>query len=76
MDTVVFTGRMPLESFKHERPLEYERMVREGTLEAAMAPPPTASELRTAYVFGFTAVALGVTLAIMIFWGLLGWLPH
>jgi hypothetical protein len=76
MDTVVFTGRMPLETFKHERPLEYERAVREGRLESMMAPPPTAAELRIAYVFGFAAVAIGVALAVMIFWGLLGWLPH
>lgn len=76
MDTVVFTGRMPLETFKHERPLEYERAVREGRLESMMAPPPTAAELRIAYVFGFAAVAIGVVLAVMIFWGLLGWLPH
>jgi hypothetical protein len=41
-----------------------------------MAPPPTAAELRIAYVFGFAAVAIGVALAVMIFWGLLGWLPH
>jgi hypothetical protein len=76
MDTVVFTGRMPIETFKHERPLEYERAVREERLESMMAPPPTAAELRIAYVFGFAAVAIGVALAVMIFWGLLGWLPH
>jgi predicted CXXCH cytochrome family protein len=71
MDTVVFTGRMPLETFKHDRPLEYERLVREGKLEALMAPPPTAVELRIAYIFGFAAVTIGVALAIFIFWGLL-----
>ena len=34
MDTVVFTGRMPLEAFKEERPLEYERLVAQGKLDA------------------------------------------
>jgi cytochrome b subunit of formate dehydrogenase len=71
MDTVVFTGRMPLETFKHDRPLEYELALKEGRLESMMAPPPTALELRIAYIFGFAAVAIGVTLAVFIFWGLL-----
>ncbi|MBL8343384.1 MAG: hypothetical protein JNL30_18090 [Rubrivivax sp.] len=76
MDTVIFTGRMPLEAFKHERPLEYERLVATNQLEARMAPAPTALELRIAYIFGFSALAVGVLLAAFIFWGVLGWLTH
>ncbi len=56
MDTVVFTGRMPLEAFKEERPLEYERLVAQGKLEELMAPAPTAAERLRAYVFGFTTL--------------------
>lgn len=76
MDTVIFTGRMPLATFKHERPLEYQRLVDEGRLEQRMAPEPTALELRIAYIFGFAAVAVGVALAVGIFWGLLFGLTH
>jgi hypothetical protein len=72
LDPVIFTGRMPLARFKEERPLEYERMVAEGRLEAAMAPAPTESEVRYARLFGFTAVALGLLLALAILVGLLG----
>lgn len=71
MDTVIFTGRMPLEVFKTERPLEYARLIAEGRLEERMAQAPTALELRIAHIFGFVAVALGVVLAGFIFWGLL-----
>jgi cytochrome b subunit of formate dehydrogenase len=71
MDPVVFVGSMPLERFKDERPLEYERMVAEGTLEQHLVPPPTADQLRRAYIFGFIAVAIGVLMAFFIFWGLL-----
>ena len=71
MDPVVFTGRMPLDRFKDERPLEYERLVATGKLDDYLMPPPTAGELRRAYIFGFTAVTIGVILAIFIFWGLL-----
>ncbi|HUP06918.1 MAG TPA: cytochrome c3 family protein, partial [Caldimonas sp.] len=38
MDTVVFTGRMPLSKFEEERPLEYQRLVAEGKLEDWLAP--------------------------------------
>ena len=30
MDTVIFTGVVPLEEVEHERPAEYERLVAEG----------------------------------------------
>ncbi len=70
MDPVVFTGRMPLEKFKEERPREYEEMVRRGTLEANLCEAPTREEMIWVYVFGFSAVAIGLALAVAIFWGL------
>lgn len=76
MDPVVFTGRMPLETFKEERPLEYARLVEQGKLEALMVPAPTASELARAYVFGFAALGIGIVLIVFIFWALLGSLLH
>ena len=76
MDTVVFTGRMPLETFKEERPLEYERLVAQGKLDALMSPEPTAGERMRAYIFGFTTLTIGVVLAVFIFWALLGGLMH
>ena len=76
MDPVVFTGRMPLERFKEERPLEYARLVAQGTLEQYLAPAPSAAELRRAHLFGFTALAIGVALAVLIFRALLGGLVH
>jgi cytochrome b subunit of formate dehydrogenase/nitrate/TMAO reductase-like tetraheme cytochrome c subunit len=72
MDPVVFIGKMPLEKFKEERPLEYERAVKDGTLESMLVDGPTREHLVEAYVFGFIAVAIGIGLAIAIFVGLLG----
>jgi cytochrome b subunit of formate dehydrogenase len=71
MDLVVFTGRMPLELFKHERPLEYDRLVAQGKLEERMGPAPTALELRVAYIFGTITLLIGIALAVFIFWALL-----
>jgi cytochrome b subunit of formate dehydrogenase len=76
MDPVVFTGRMPLERFKDERPQEYARMVASGRLEQMLLPAPTPAELARAYVFGFFAVAIGVALAVGIFIALAGGLLH
>jgi cytochrome b subunit of formate dehydrogenase len=67
MDPVIFTGSLPLERFKEERPLEYQRMVDNNTLEQHMVPAPTQAQFRVAQVFGFAAVAIGIWLAILIF---------
>jgi hypothetical protein len=71
LDPVIFTGCMPLDRFKDERPMEYERLVAQGKLDDYIVPPPTAAQMRRAYIFGFTALAIGVMLAFFIFWGLL-----
>jgi cytochrome b subunit of formate dehydrogenase len=36
LDKVMFTGSIPLEHYKEERPLEYARRVREGTLDEVL----------------------------------------
>jgi thiosulfate reductase cytochrome b subunit len=71
MDPVVFTGRMPLEKFREERPKEYQRMVDEGTLEKAMCDAPTREEMVWVSIFGFSALFTGLVLAVAIFWAFL-----
>ena len=71
MDLVIFTGKMPLERFKSERPLEYERLVESGELEKYLVPPPNRRQIRDAYVFGSIFLILGIMLAVFIIWALL-----
>ena len=71
MDTVIFTGKMSLEHFKSERPLEYQRLVDNNELEAYLVDPPTALERRRAYVWGTGFLTIGVMLAVGIIWALL-----
>lgn len=71
MDTVIFTGKMPLERFKAERPLEYQRLVDSGELDSYLVPPPRPRQLRRAYIWGTIALSTGVALAIGIIWALL-----
>ncbi len=71
MDTVIFTGKMSLERFKAERPLEYERLVENGELEDYLVDPPNRRQIRDAYFFGSIFLVLGILLAIGIIWALL-----
>ncbi|MBT8104509.1 MAG: hypothetical protein HKP05_02625 [Woeseiaceae bacterium] len=71
MDLVIFTGKMSLERFKAERPLEYERMVEDGTLEDHLVDAPTPRQRRDAYIFGSVFLFTGIMLAIFIVWALL-----
>jgi predicted CXXCH cytochrome family protein len=71
MDPVIFTGRMPLERFKEERGLEYQQLVESGELESRLVDAPTPGEMRRAYVFGMTALTVGVALAVGIFYSLI-----
>jgi cytochrome b subunit of formate dehydrogenase/nitrate/TMAO reductase-like tetraheme cytochrome c subunit len=67
MDIVMFTGKMRLSWFKEERPVEYERMVADGTLDSIIVPPPSLKFRVFARIFGFAAYFLGLFLVIAIF---------
>ena len=71
MDLVVFLGKMPLERFKAERPLEYERAVESGKLEELMVEAPNQRQIRDAYLLGSIFLVIGIMLAIFIVWALL-----
>ena len=71
MDTVIFTGKMSLERFREERPLEYQRLVENGELEQYLVEAPTKSELATAYFWGTIFLVVGLSLAVGIIWALL-----
>lgn len=71
MDIVMFTGKMPIERFMEERPLEYQRLVDAGELEKYIVEGPTQAEKRKAYAIGAVGLITGITLAIIIIWTLL-----
>ena len=66
MDTVIFTGRVPLEEFKADRPREYEEMVKSGELEKRMVSPLPDAVVRGLKIFGATALTIGIILIILI----------
>lgn len=64
----IFTGSYPLTAMKSERPLEYERMLTEGKLEAMTTAPPGIGTQLFASLFGLGSLLLGLVLTALIVW--------
>jgi cytochrome b subunit of formate dehydrogenase len=71
MDPVIFTGRMTLEEFKEDRPREYEQLVAEGRLEENMVDPLPEGFVKALKTFGFIALAIGMSMVILIIYAVL-----
>ncbi len=68
MDTVIFTGRVPLEEFKEDRPREYQRLVESGELDQQLAEPLPGIIVRGMKIFGGIALFIGISLILLIIW--------
>jgi cytochrome b subunit of formate dehydrogenase len=66
MDTVVFTGRMPVAEFKRDKPAEYEDLVRAGRLGAYMVEPYQPVVIRSIRAFAWTALGAGTFITLWI----------
>ena len=62
IDTVVFTGGMPLEEFQRDRPREFEQMLARGELEKHLMPPPVPLAVKLWRRLGYTALTIGLLL--------------
>ncbi len=66
MDTVIFTGGIPLDEFKQDRPREYEELVASGELEKRLIPAPDPRDVKGWRIFGTIALTLGLMLIVLI----------
>jgi len=71
MDTVIFTGRMSLEDLKHEKPDEYEDLVRSGKLEEHLAEPLPEDKVRVIAFFAWIALGIGLSLVVGIIYAMI-----
>ena len=71
MDLVIFTGRLPEHELKDERPLEFERLVGEGRLEALEAPAPSSQSVLYSRILGSVGLILGLLTILMILYSAL-----
>lgn len=68
MDTVIFTDRIYEHELMDERPLEYDRRVREGRLRRFADTRPGPATMRVARIVGGTGLALGLlTIFLMLY---------
>jgi len=76
IDKVIFTGSLPLEHYKEERPLEYERRVREGTLEEVLVVRRVTWRTRLNDVLWYTITVLAgiaaILMTLFIVWSIFG----
>ena len=69
MDTVIFTGRMPLEEFKREHTLEYRRLAESGQLENYLVDAPSRSMAVGSKILAAVLILIGLTLLVLVFVG-------
>jgi cytochrome b subunit of formate dehydrogenase len=70
MDTVVFTGRVPLAEFKRDKPAEYEALVASGKLDEYLVEPYPPVVIRTIRAFAWGALAVGSFMVVWIIYAM------
>jgi cytochrome b subunit of formate dehydrogenase len=71
MDIVIFSGRVPLEEFKLDRPKEYQELVEKGELEKHLVEAYPAIVTKTIKIFGWTALLTGFGIIIWIIYAMI-----
>ena len=74
MDPVIFTGRVPVEELRHDKPAEYEDLMASGTIaeiDAKLRAPVPAQHEKIYKTFGFIALGTGLTLIALIVYAML-----
>jgi len=66
MDPVIFTGRIPLEELKEDRPEEYEMLVESKKLKKNLVEPLPDPIVRGMKIFGYIALTIGISLILLI----------
>ncbi len=68
MDTVIFTGRVPLEELKQDRPREYEELIKTHDIKRHLAEPLPEMVVKGSKIFGGVALTIGISLILLIIW--------
>ena len=71
MSTIMFTGAVPLEEFKFEHRLEYERLKASGELEKLLVKPPSAAMEKGSRALAAVLILAGLGLLTLVLIGYL-----
>jgi cytochrome b subunit of formate dehydrogenase len=66
LEVVMFTGTFSLEEFKHEHPLEYQRLLDSGELQGRLVDAPSPGKMKASRVLGFTLIVFGLSLLTLV----------
>ena len=72
LDTTMFTGRVPLEHYRHEHRREYDRLVASGELDKYLVEEPSQPMARGSSILGATLIVIGLSLLTLVVLGFLG----
>lgn len=72
LDTIMFTGAMTLEHFARDHTLHYKRLVESGELHKYLVDEPSKPMKLGSKILGFTLIAFGLTLLVLIANGFIG----
>ena len=71
IDLTIFTGSLTVEELKEDRPRQYKILTETDELDESLVEPPPIWLVKAAKVFGFTALAIGITIIIMIIYSMI-----
>ncbi len=72
MDPVIFTGLVPLDEYRHDRPRDYEDMKKEGQLKKNLVFKDLSPRfVRLVYIFGFFFLGIGISIIVLIIYSML-----
>ncbi|MGZ8228760.1 MAG: formate dehydrogenase subunit gamma, partial [Burkholderiales bacterium] len=71
-DIVMFTGSVPVEEFRREHGLEYERLVKSGELQKHLVDAPSRPMTVGSRVLGLVLIGFGLTLLVLVLVGFIG----
>jgi cytochrome b subunit of formate dehydrogenase len=71
MDIVIFTGRMPIQELKEDKPEEYEALVKSGQLEKHLVEPYPPIVIRVVRAFAWIALSIGFLIVLWIIYAML-----
>ena len=72
LDVVMFTGTMPLEEFRREHTVEYNRLVETGELSKYLVDEPSRPMTLGSKILGFSLIAFGLILLVLVLTGFIG----
>jgi cytochrome b subunit of formate dehydrogenase len=66
LELAMFTGTVPLEEYKRDHPLEYQRLLASGELEKHLVDAPSQPAIAASKILGFSLIVIGLTLLTLV----------